>query len=86
MVEESSRKYTAFIVPDGHYKFLRVPFGLCNSAAIFQKFINVVFKNLIREKIVLTYLDDLSVPSIDYASGLRDLEIVLRVASGASLA
>lgn len=39
-MDEHSRKYTAFIVPNGHFEFLRVPFGLCNSPAIFQKFIN----------------------------------------------
>lgn len=84
-VHESSRKYTAFIVPDGHYEFLRVPFGLCNSPAIFQRFINIVFKDLIRVKIVLTYLDDLIIPSIDYESGIQNLEIALRVASEAGL-
>jgi hypothetical protein len=46
-MDEQSRKVTAFVVPNGHYKFLRVPFGLCNSLAIFQRFINTVFRDLI---------------------------------------
>ncbi|XP_076638825.1 uncharacterized protein LOC143350687 [Colletes latitarsis] len=50
-VEQNSRKYTAFIVPDGHYEFLKVPFGLCNSPAVFQKYVNAVFKELIRKKL-----------------------------------
>lgn len=45
-MDESSRKYTAFIVPDGHYEFLRVPFGLCNSPAVFQRFVNAIFRDL----------------------------------------
>lgn len=65
-VDELSRKYTAFIVPDGHFEFLRVPFGLCNSPAIFQKFVNVIFKDLVREGVMLIYMDDLIVPAMDY--------------------
>lgn len=34
-LEESSRKYTAFVTPDGQYEFLKVPFGLCNSPSVF---------------------------------------------------
>jgi len=48
-VAEESRKYTSFIVPNGQYEFMRMPFGLCNSPAIFQKFINAVFKELIAD-------------------------------------
>lgn len=84
-IDEQSRKYTAFIVPDGHYEFLRVPFGLCNSPAVFQRFINIVFRDLIRDKTVLTYMDDLIVPSLDRESGIVNLNAVLRVASEAGL-
>lgn len=84
-IDERSRKYTAFIVPDGHYEFLRVPFGLCNSPAVFQRFINIVFRDLIRAKVVLTYMDDLIVPSTDYKSGMANLEATLKVASEAGL-
>lgn len=54
-VSKDSRKYTSFIVPDGQYEFLQVPFGLCNSPSMFQRFINSVFKELIAKKVVLTY-------------------------------
>lgn len=63
---ESSQKYTAFIVPDGHYEFRRVPFGLCNSPAVFQTFVNSVFRDLMRERVVLAYMDDLIVYQIDH--------------------
>jgi ribonuclease HI len=84
-IDEQSKKYTAFIVPDGHYEFLRVPFGLCNSPAIFQRFINIAFKDLIQAKIVLTYMDDLIIPSSDYESGITNLKVVLRTACEAGL-
>ena len=80
-VGESSRKYTAFVVPTGQYEFLKMPFGLCNSPAVFQKYINAVFKELIATGVVLTYMDDLIVPSTDFSSGIEKLSTVLRVAS-----
>lgn len=58
-IDESSRKFTAFIIPEGQYEFLRIPFGLCNSPAVFQKFINAIFKDLINNGTMLTYMDDL---------------------------
>lgn len=84
-LDESSRKYTAFIVPDGHYEFCRVPFGLCNSPAVFQRFINTTFKELIREGIALAYMDDLIVPSLDLNDGLDRLRKVLNVTSRSGL-
>ncbi|XP_043501575.1 uncharacterized protein LOC122523751 [Polistes fuscatus] len=75
-LEPESRKYTSFIVCDGQYEFLYVPFGLCNSPAVFQKFINAAFRELIGKKIVLTYMDDLIIPSKDRESGIEYLQEV----------
>lgn len=67
MCEWTSVKYTSFIVPDGQYEFLRVLFGLCNSPSVkdvfFQRFINAIFRDLVKRKIVLVYMDDLIVLS-----------------------
>jgi len=38
-VAEDSRKYTAFIMPNAHYEFLRMAFGLSTSLAYFQRYI-----------------------------------------------
>lgn len=78
---EESRKYTAFVVPDGHYEFLRVPFGLCNSPAVFQRHVRVVFRPLITSGTVLVYLDDLIIPARDERESLDKLKMVLRAAS-----
>lgn len=72
-------------MPDGHYEFNRVLFGLCNSPAVFQKFINVIFRELIKDRVVLVYMDDLIVPSIDYDSKVEKLERVLQTASQSGL-
>jgi len=84
-VDDSSQKYMAFIVPDGHFEFLKMPFGLCNSPAVFQKFINAAFKDLIHDGSVLTYMDDLIIPSENYESGLKKLKCALEVASETGL-
>lgn len=75
-----SIKYTSFIVPDGQYEFLKVPFGLCNSPAIFQRYINTIFHDLIQRKIVMLYLDDIIIPSKSEKENLEKLIIVLKVA------
>lgn len=79
-VEKESRKYTSFVVPDGQYEFLYAPFGLCNSPAVFQRFINQIFRELIRDGVVLTYVDDIIVPSANFEVALSGLEKVLCVA------
>lgn len=84
-MDEASIKYTSFIVPDRQFEFLRVSFGLCNSPSVFQRFINAVFRDLVKQKIVLVYMDDLIVLSTNEDEGLDNLKIVLDVASRAGL-
>lgn len=80
-LEIESRKYTAFITPDGHYEFLYAPFGLCNSPAVFSRYIKAAFRDLIEERVVLVYMDDFVIPSANYEDNLKRLEDVLRVAA-----
>lgn len=84
-VAPESRKYTAFVVPDGHLEFKRLPFGLCNSPAVFQRYVNVVLRELITDGIVLVYMDDIIIPSVDPENGLSRLKCVLRIAGEAGL-
>lgn len=80
-VEESSRKYTSFIVPDGQFEFLKVPFGLSTSPSVFQRYVNCIFRDLIRKGVVILYMDDLVIPSKDEFEGVEKLKMVLEVAS-----
>lgn len=80
-IEEESRKYTAFTVPSGQYEFNCAPFGFCNSPAYFSRYILAVFWELIAEKILILYIDDLLIPSSNVKEGLQRLRRVLNVAS-----
>lgn len=84
-IKPGSRKYTSFVTHQGQYEFKRVPFGLCNSPAIFCRFINFIFQPLINEGIVKTYLDDLVVVSKDDDEAIKNLKRVLDVAASYNL-
>lgn len=56
MDPESVRK-TAFVTQSGLYEFLRLPFGLKNSAASFQRLMEFVLKDQ-KGKSCFVYIDD----------------------------
>lgn len=51
---------TAFNTDNGHYEFLRMPFGLMNTLAAFQKVINNVLRQ-VHNKICMVYNNDIIV-------------------------
>lgn len=51
-------KKTAFNVENGHYEYVRMPFGLKNAPATFQRIMDNVLKGLIN-KICFVYIDDI---------------------------
>lgn len=61
-LEESCKKYTAFITEDGFYEFNVLPFGLINAPEIFQR-VRVMHKilNELKHLEILIYIDDLLV-------------------------
>ena len=55
-------KKTAIITPFGLFEYLRMPFGMKNSAQAFQRLMIQVFRDL---PFVFIYLDDILVASRD---------------------
>lgn len=84
-IKKERRKYTSFVTHSGQYEFKKVPFGLCNSPAIFCRFINFIFQPLIRQGIVLTYMDDLIIVAENEEEAIQRLEVVLRLAESYNL-
>ncbi|GFT08710.1 retrovirus-related Pol polyprotein from transposon 297 [Trichonephila clavipes] len=80
-MDPNSTKYTSFVTHEGQYEFLRVPFGLSNSPCVFQRFIYTVFRKLIRDNILIVYMDDLLIPSQNEAEGLNKLRLVPQTAA-----
>ncbi|KAL6485918.1 hypothetical protein MHYP_G00053100 [Metynnis hypsauchen] len=76
-VEESDRPKTAFATPFGLYEFLRMPFGVCNGPATFQRLMQATMNDLIFQ-IMLVYLDDILVYSKTFCEHIDRLEAVFR--------
>lgn len=83
-INEQDKQKTAFVTPEGHFEFNRMPFGLANAPATFQRIMHQVLGSL-RYKEALAYLDDIIIPSPDISEGLKRLELVLQVLSNARL-
>lgn len=56
-LSEESRKYTAFVLPSGHFEHNRLPFGWKNSPSVFQRTMVSVLGDLLDQG-VFVYIDD----------------------------
>ncbi|KAG6452699.1 hypothetical protein O3G_MSEX007747 [Manduca sexta] len=75
---------TGFVTPEGHYEFIRMPFGLANSPCVFQRLMDKILGAL-RFETVLPYIDDILIPSVTEEQGLETLKIVLEIIRDAKL-
>ncbi len=73
LLDKDSIEKTAFSCEFGHYEYVRMPFGLCNAPAVFQRLMNRVLHGLIG-KGVFVYLDDICV----YAKSRQEHDDILR--------
>uniref|UniRef100_A0A803TM34 Gypsy retrotransposon integrase-like protein 1 n=1 Tax=Anolis carolinensis TaxID=28377 RepID=A0A803TM34_ANOCA len=75
-IREGDEWKTAFNTCFGCHEFRVMPFGLCNAPAVFQRFINDVFRDLI-DQFVVIYLDDILIFSKDEREHRQHVKQVL---------
>ncbi|CAJ0945012.1 unnamed protein product [Ranitomeya imitator] len=83
-IREGDEWKTAFNTRDGHYEYLVMPFGLCNAPAVFQDFVNDIFRDMLTTSVVV-YLDDILIFSPDIDSHRRDVRKVFDLLRANSL-
>ena len=74
-VDPNDREKTAFTTYDGLFEFLKMPFGLCNAPATFQRLMDLVLAGL-QWSNCLVYLDDVLIIGRTFREHLNNLELV----------
>ncbi|XP_062416267.1 uncharacterized protein LOC134107922 [Pungitius pungitius] len=76
-MDPQDREKTAFTTPLGLFEFERMPFGLCNAPATFQRLMQQCLSGQMAESL-LVYLDDIIIYSPDFSSHLQHLDEVIQ--------
>ena len=74
-IDESSRDATAFITPDGLYRWKVMPFGIVSAPAVFSRMMRPLLKNLGSVK---NYIDDILIYTETWKEHVEMVETVLK--------
>ncbi|SNX82872.1 uncharacterized protein MEPE_01578 [Melanopsichium pennsylvanicum] len=83
-IEPSDRWKTAFVSHRGLYQYKRVPFGLKNAPAFFQRFMDHLLGHM-RWTEALVYLDDVVIFSPTLTQHVKSLDTLLKAARNVGL-
>ena len=75
-IAADDQEKTTFTCPFGTYAYRRMPFGLCNASATFQRCMLSIFNDMV-ERIMEVYMDDITVYGESFDQCLIHLETVL---------
>ena len=76
-MKESDKKYTAFSTSQGHFEYNRMPFGLKNALATFQRMMDNAFSGLIDTR-CFAYIDVIVIFGETIQKHNKNLEAVLK--------
>ncbi|RVW31950.1 Retrovirus-related Pol polyprotein from transposon 17.6 [Vitis vinifera] len=76
-IDLEDQEKTTFTCPFGTFAYRRMPFGLCNAPATFQRCMLSIFSDMV-ERIMEVFMDDITVYGGSYKECLLHLEAVLQ--------
>ena len=76
LMADDSIERTAFSTPHAHYEFVRMPFGVTNGPATFQRGMVIALSGIPTSRAII-YLHDILVLGKDFSDHLISLELVL---------
>ena len=79
------KEKSTFTCPYDTFAFRRMPFGLCNAPATFQRCMMSIFSNLV-EEVMEIFMDDFSIYGSSFEDCLKKLETVLQRCQDKNLA
>ncbi|CAN6718945.1 unnamed protein product [Malus baccata var. baccata] len=77
VIAPDDQEKTTFTCPFGTFAYRRMPFGLCNASATFQRCMVSIFSDFI-EKIIEVFMDDFSVFGDSFDGCLENLTLILK--------
>nr|XP_027063052.1 uncharacterized protein LOC113689482 [Coffea arabica] len=75
-IAPEDQEKTTFTCPFGTFAYRRMPFGLCNAPATFQRCMVSIFSEYV-EKIIEVFMDDFSVYGDSFDTCLDNLKLIL---------
>jgi hypothetical protein len=76
-VDPQDQEMTTFTCPFGTFAYRRMPFGLCNAPATFQRCMMSIFSDMV-ENFLEVFMDDFSVFGSSFDNCLHNLSLVLK--------
>ena len=77
VIAPEDQEKTTFTCPFGTFAYRRMPFGLCNAPATFQRCMMSIFSDYV-EKSIEVFMDDFSVFGASFDDCLHNLSLILK--------